>query len=204
MTAFRTARCQPSTCSQRSHCGLAWTPISFATVASHCARWVTTHCRYPSGSIHAFAPSLTMRVRRTSKSNTSVCAPRQLSGLSIATGLCSVPGAPASRGPDSHRGRCTLYASAPACPPVSYAALPHGAVSSHSNRPPDARAPAPPGPRSPHPRLARRRGHHACRQRPTRHATPWAGPCCPAGQEHHPTSAHTAFYPSRSRIRGGT
>jgi hypothetical protein len=71
-------------------------------------------------------------------------------------------------------------------------------------QPSAARAPASPGPRSPHPRLARRRGPHACRQRPTRPATPWAGTCCPAGYGHTPTEARTACSPRGARIRAGT
>ena len=66
--------------------------------------------------------------------------------------------------------------SAPArspAPSVLCGDVPHAAVSSHSNRHPDERSPAPPGLRSPHTRLTTRRCNHACRQQPTRHATPW-------------------------------
>ena len=125
--------------------------------------------------------------------------------------------------PSSRRTRCRegttvpedAARSAPArppAPPVSSSAACRTAPCRPTRyRHPDERSPAPQGPRSPYPRLPMRRGKHACRQRPTRHATPWPARAVPPGRN---TIRRLRFLPSlhavhasvegRDTLLGGT
>ena len=92
--------------------------------------------------------------------------------------------------PSSRRTRCRegttvtedAARSAPARPPAPRCLLRRRAARRRvvpTLQTSDERSPAPQGPQSPYPRLPMRRGKHACRQRPTRHATPWPARAVP-------------------------
>src|SRR5262249_53230287 len=111
---------------------------------------------------------------------------------------------PLSRGHDSHRGRGTLCASAPACPrcPMRRRAPRRGVVPTQQT---SCRAlPAPTSPREPSPQAAQPPLHSRGPSPPTTARHSLADTCCPTVHEHHPASALTALYTSRLRIRVGT